>query len=632
MSPVRVKHDLPWRHGLRGRFLPVLGIVVIVSMTVLGASVYFSQRQITLDRFEQETRNLRQVLQDKGNAYSTFLARIAPQAILSHDYLLLESYVEELSSDPDVVYAVILNRSDKPITHFLKKYAGDLDLEAAINVMPEQFIPSLDKARADNDLLTVRRDIPYDKAILGGVEVGLSQAKIAHSLDVLKAELGQELRHIAILTGSSILIALVILILLSERAFNRLVARPIQALGAEMARVQSGDLGARATVDREDEIGWLANSFNKMAADLQGHVDKMEQQRRVEKETRDYLANILDNSADMICTTALDGSIVEFNTAAERVLGYRRAEVVGEDSSIFYCNHEARQSLYSSVMSGKPAQNTETQLMCHDGRIIDAELTVSPLRDNAGELIGAICIGRDITQAKTMRHELIQAEKMATVGQVSAWIAHQIRNSLGRILLNASSLRPDQVATASRHQAHRDLTASIAEMDNIVSDLLDYSRTLSLHPTHANLNTAIGDLLASLTAGSVNGHHRIETVFDPELPPIKIDVFKMEQALGNVLKNAIQAMPHNGTLRLETRRGPGKRQVTVVVHDSGPGIPQENLHKVFRPFFTTKPGGTGLGLAITSRIVEAHGGSVMVESVVGQGATFTFVLPETPTP
>jgi PAS domain S-box-containing protein len=626
---VRLDRGLPWRHGLRERFLPVLVVFVILSMAVLGTSLYFSQRQITLDRFEQDTRNLRQVLRDKGNAYSTFLARIAPQGILSHDYLLLEAYAEELSSDPDVVYAVILNRADKPITHFLKKHVAPREAATAVNVEPGEFTQSLARARADTGLLIVKREINYNEGTLGSVEVGLSQAKIAHSLDVLKADLDKELRHIATLTGSGILIALVVLILLSVREFNRLVARPIQALGAEMARVQAGDLGARAGIKRDDEIGWLAGSFNKMAADLQGHVDEIEQQRRVENETRDYLANILDNSADMICTTALDGSIVEFNAAAERVLGYRREEVVGGNSSIFYTDLEARQALYNLVLGGRPVQNTETRLRCKDGRLIDAELTISPLRDNAGALIGAVCIGRDVTQAKSLRQQLIQAEKMSTVGQVSAWIAHQIRNSLGRILLNASALRPDQDTTASRQQAHRDLTNTIAEMDRIVSDLLDYSRTLSLHPTRINLNSALGDLLASLSASGVNGHHNIERAFDPELPPIQIDVFKMEQALGNVLKNAIQAMPDRGTLRVETRRGPGERQVTVAIRDSGPGIPPENLRQVFRPFFTTKPGGTGLGLAIASRIVEAHGGSVSVESAAGRGTTFTFVLPET---
>lgn len=633
MRTVRVDRDRPWRYGLRARFLPVLGVFVAVSMAVLGTSLFFYQRQITLDRFEQDTRNLRQVLQDKGNAYSTFLARIAPQGILSHDYLLLESYVEELSADPDIVYAVILNRAGQPLTHFLKQRVTSGNAPTAANVSPEHFMPSLAEARADHDLMIIRREILYDNAGLGSVEVGLSQAKIAHSLDTLKADLGRELRHIAALTGGGILLALVTLILLSGRAFNRLVAHPIQALGAEMARVQSGDLGARTSIKRDDEIGWLARSFNTMAADLQGHVDKIEQQRRVEKETRDYLASILDNSADMIATTALDGSIVEFNAAAERILGYRRDEVVGKNSFIFYCDLKVRESLYASVRDNRPVQNTETRLRCKDGRIVDAELTISPLRDNAGKLIGAVCIGRDITQAKAMRRDLIQAEKMATVGQVSAWIAHQIRNLLGRILMNASALRPDPGAEPARDRAHRDLTSSIAEMDNIVSDLLDYSRTLSLHTTRVDLNAALGDLLNSLAAGGgLNGHHRIERVFDPDLPPVQIDVFKMEQALGNVLKNAIQAMPDEGTLRVETRRGPGAGQVTVTVRDTGPGIPQENLQKVFRPFFTTKPGGTGLGLAIASRIVEAHGGRVTVDSAAGRGTTFTFILPETPIP
>jgi PAS domain S-box-containing protein len=619
-------------HGIQARFLPVLAAFVIVSMAALGITLFFNQRQITLNRFEQDTYNLRQVLQNKGSAYSTFLARIAPQGILAHDYLLLEGYAEELSADIDVVYAVILNRANRPITHFLKQPGSPAYPTDNVAVEPGQFAQSLAKARTDTSLLIVRREIDYNGTSLGSVEVGLSQEKIARTLDGLKASLEQELRRIAMLTGSEILIALVILILLSEMAFRRLVMRPIRALGADMACVQSGDLGARAHVDREDEIGWLACSFNKMAADLQDHVHKIEEQRLAYKEMHDYLANILDNSEDMIATTALDGSIVEFNAAAERILGYRREEVVNRTSSSLYCDPQERNRLYAVVQGGHAVQNAELRLRRKNGEMIDVELTLSPLRDNAGELIGTVCIGRDITRAKAMRRDLIQAEKMASVGQVSAWIAHQIRNSLGRILMVASAMQPERNCMEAQQQAYRNLKFSIAEMDNIVSDLLDYSRTLSLHPTQANLNVALNDLLASITAGGVNGHHHIERAFDSDLPPIQVDVFKMEQALGNVLKNAMQAMPDNGTLRVETRRGPDAQQVTVVIQDSGPGIPPENLQKVFRPFFTTKPGGTGLGLAIASRIVEAHGGSVKVESAEGRGTAFTFILPETPTP
>jgi signal transduction histidine kinase len=195
--------------------------------------------------------------------------------------------------------------------------------------------------------------------------------------------------------------------------------------------------------------------------------------------------------------------------------------------------------------------------------------------------------------------------------------------------MNADILRPARNAAADVHKAHRDLTATIGEMDNMVSDLLDYSKTLSLHTTRINLNATLDDLLGSLTAGGLDVNHRIERVFDTGLPPVQVDIFKMEQAFGNIFKNALQAMPQGGTLRVETRRGPAERQVTIVIADSGGGIRHDDLPRVFRPFFTTKPGGTGLGLAIAARIVEAHNGRVDVTSVEGRGTAFTFVLPET---
>jgi two-component system, sporulation sensor kinase E len=524
---------------------------------------------------------------------------------------------------------VILNRADRPITHFLKQPGSPASPTDSVAVEPGQFAQSLAKARTDTSLLIVRREIGYNGMNLGSVEVGLSREKIARTLDELKIDLEQELHRIAMLTGGEILIALVVLILLSEVAFRRLVVQPIQALGADMTRVQSGDLGARARVDREDEIGWLARGFDKMATDLQNHVHKVEEQRLAYKETCDYLASILDNSADMIATTALDGTIVEFNAAAERILGYRRDEVVEKASSSLYCDPCERDRLYAVVQNGHAVQNAEIHLRRKSGEMVDVELTLSPLRDNAGKLIGTVCIGRDITRAKAMRRDLIQAEKMAFVGQVSAWIAHQIRNSLGRILMNADILRPARNAAADVHKAHRDLTATIGEMDNMVSDLLDYSKTLSLHTTRINLNATLDDLLGSLTAGGLDVNHRIERVFDTGLPPVQVDIFKMEQAFGNVFKNALQAMPQGGTLRVETRRGPAERQVTIVIADSGGGIRHDDLPRVFRPFFTTKPGGTGLGLAIAARIVEAHNGRVDVTSVEGRGTAFTFVLPET---
>jgi signal transduction histidine kinase len=135
-------------------------------------------------------------------------------------------------------------------------------------------------------------------------------------------------------------------------------------------------------------------------------------------------------------------------------------------------------------------------------------------------------------------------------------------------------------------------------------------------------------MLDALSSEGLNGQHRIERIFDDKLPPLMLDVFKMEQAFNNVLKNALQAMPEGGTLRIETHHDPERRQVLVSFRDTGTGIQPDDLPNVFRPFFTTKPGGTGLGLAISSRIVDAHGGRLSVMSTQGQGTEFTFMLPE----
>ena len=590
---------------------------------MLGVTVFMNQRQILEDRLERDTQDITRVLRDKGEASSAFLARIAPQGLLTYDYLLLEGYVEELSADPDIVFAVILNPAGKPLTHYLSPddpYFAQHDLQ----ISPQTYDQALEKVREDLNLMTVRRDIEYDGAALGSVEVGLSQMRIKERTDELRITIQRDLRRVTLITAVTIVISLILLIVLIEWAFSRLVVRPLRALSVQMARVQSGDLSVRAQVMRLDEIGRLAESFNHMAGNLQNQLHELEAQRHVYKETRDYLASILDNSADMIATTALDGTLVEFNPGAEQVLGYTRAEVTGKSADAIYCDQQERQRLYHAVRQSQTAQHAETRLQRKDGALIDIDLTLSPLRNTAGELIGAVCIGRDITQAKALRRELIQAEKLASVGQVAGWIAHQIRNLLGRLLMNAAALRPDATAAGKPH-AHADLTDAITAMDRLVTDLLDYSKTLSLHPTQIDLNAALYDMLRALPAET--SHLRVERDFAADLTPVAVDVFKLEQAIGNLFKNALQAMPEGGLLRVQTRNGPGLNEVSISVEDEGPGIAEKHLEKIFHPFFTTKPAGTGLGLAMCARIIEAHGGHISVANVTPHGARFTLILP-----
>jgi PAS domain S-box-containing protein len=611
--------------GIQRRFFLALAAFLTVSMTLLGAAMLTNQSALMRQRLARDTEDLTRSLQDKGTTSSNFLARIAPQGLLAYDYLLLEGYVEELSADPDIVYAVILDTAGMPVTHYLNPQEAYF---AGQPIRPDTFLDALARARSDNTLLKVNRDIDYDGAYLGSVEIALSRAKILQRARDLQDHLHGELTRIALITGGLLLVSLVALLLLIESTFRRLVVRPVRTLAESMARAQAGDLEARAEVARDDEIGYLAQRFNRMAEDLRTQLAETGRHARDVQATRDYLASILDHSADMIATTALDGTVVEFNTAAERILGYPREAVVGHKADVIYCDLELRDRLYATVHAGHPVQSVETQLQRRDGSRVDVELTMSPLRDTHGQLIGAVCIGRDVTHAKALRRELIQAEKLASVGQVAAWITHQIRNYLGRMLMSSGVLRPTGATNPPQQKAHADLARSIADLDRLVTDLLEYSRSFTLHPSTMKLNAALNDLLRQIEAELPSGLIRIDRDFLADLPSLSVDVFKLEQALGNILRNAVQAMPEGGVLRVSTRVDDG--DVVARIHDSGAGIQGDDPAAVFRPFYTTKPGGTGLGLALAQRIVEAHGGRITAVNAAGGGAVFEVRLPYRP--
>jgi PAS domain S-box-containing protein len=610
--------------SLQRRFFLLLAIFLVISMGLLGVVLFATQRDQMQQRLAQDTRRLEQNLVDKGNTFSSFLGRIAPQGLLTHDYLLLEDYVEELSADPDIVYAVIFAASGEPVTHYLNP--GDPYFLGSM-VDPAYFADLLGEARADHTLMKFSRDIYYEGTRLGQVEIGLTRAKIHLRAEELETNLRRVMWKTVLITGGLLLASLVVLVVLIEWVFRRLVVRPLHSLSESMASLQAGNLDTRAVVLRGDEIGFLVQRFNRMADDLQAQLCETEQHALAVQQTRDFLASILDHSADMIITTTTDGTIVQFNNAAEQILGFCHDELVGQNADLVYPDTGERERLYAAVYSGQPVRGTEKQLRRKDGSLVDVELTLSALRGDQGDLFGTVCIGRDVTHARALRRELLQAEKMASIGQVAAWIAHQIRNYLGRLLLDARSLLPAKEDPEARRNAHDDLGRAITEMERLVSDLLDYSRSMKLNRTIMRLNTTLDGLLNSFAAELESAGIRVERDFDSGLPQACLDVFKMEQAFTNVLRNAIDVMPDGGTLRVRTRSVADTDQVSVSIEDSGSGIAAEDQVRVFRPFYTSKPGGTGLGLAMAQRIVEAHGGSLRVHGRPGAGATFEFVLP-----
>ena len=224
--------------------------------------------------------------------------------------------------------------------------------------------------------------------------------------------------------------------------------------------------------------------------------------------------------------------------------------------------------------------------------------------------------------------QLAQAEQLASLEQLAAGVAHEINNPLGTILLYVDILR-QEYGQKKQNLADLEMISSEAKRCQRIADaLLDFSRQKQIVPQPTDLNALLQNVVEVEQRHEKYAPVNIVTDLDPALPLIQADPSLLRQVLINLLNNAVEAMPQGGRLTLRTRQQPAGL-VTVEVADTGVGVPPENLSRLFRPFFTTRPPGqgTGLGLAIVSSIIRQHHGQIGVQSQVGQGTTFTFSLP-----
>jgi len=238
------------------------------------------------------------------------------------------------------------------------------------------------------------------------------------------------------------------------------------------------------------------------------------------------------------------------------------------------------------------------------------------------------------TMVETLRDtndQLVQKEKLASVGQLAAGVAHEINNPLGSVLLYADILCRE--TPPGNTQQREDLAMIIKEATRcktIVTDLLNFSRQNEVLAQTTDLTALLQELAEEVSKKQLYAKVKLTTELDPSVPLIEADPLQLRQAFLNLMNNGAEAMSEGGDLILRTRRGPNAGFVTVEIEDTGTGISEENMKKLFTPFFTTKPigKGTGLGLAITYGIVKMHQGQISVQSQLGRGTTFTVTLRE----
>jgi signal transduction histidine kinase len=228
-------------------------------------------------------------------------------------------------------------------------------------------------------------------------------------------------------------------------------------------------------------------------------------------------------------------------------------------------------------------------------------------------------------QLEQAQVQLIRTEKLASLGQLAAGVAHEINNPLGTITIYAHLLLKSLEQDDPRREDVELIVKEASRTKEIVQGLLSFARETKLRPGRININELLDDVLGLMENQALFHNIKVKKSFASDMPTINADYAQLKQVFLNIILNAAQAMEGKGTITLTTVGM--KRSIKVKIQDTGPGIPPETLEKIFLPFFTTKEKGTGLGLAISYGIVERHGGKIDVKSALGKGATFIISLP-----
>jgi len=374
----------------------------------------------------------------------------------------------------------------------------------------------------------------------------------------------------------------------------------------------------------------LISDLKKTRSQVKEYAEKLEM--KVEERTRDLrrseekLRSIFAASPDAITVCDLDANITECNQAAVELYDLSSKEdAIGKNGFEFVAKKDhkrAMENLKKTLEKG-PERNAEYTFLTKNCCEFQAELSASVVRDSSGNPTALVAVTKDITERKRMEQQLLKSERLVAIGEIAAMVGHDLRNPLTGIRGATYYLKMKWDSKLDKKSKEMlDLIESDVEYSNkIVNDLLDFSKQIQLQQGIINIKSLVNELLSKTKVPK-----KVKVInLTKKTHRACLDADLMKRVFKNLIKNAFDAMPNGGTLAIKSEKAGDF--IKIFVQDTGEGIPKQNLGKMFMPLFTTKAKGVGLGLPICKRLVEAHGGTITVESEEGKGTCFTITVP-----
>jgi signal transduction histidine kinase/HAMP domain-containing protein len=471
------------------------------------------------------------------------------------------------------------------------------------------------------------------RGVFGGITIGAEVRDFHKPALAASAEIRKQITRFAAESWLLIGMTGMFVFFLAYRLSGSITTPLLKLIGGtkEMAR---GQLATQVLVTSHDEVGQLADSFNAMAVELNHRrarqlrsLEALRRSRREILRERNFKVTVFEHIETGVLTINDMGLVTFSNGPAQKILQLHTRQPGIVVAELLAPWPEMLQPL-AEAMQNRSRQWARYINAERDGKTRTFRLALLPLVfDRQG---GWILTVEDLTERVSMRQSMERMERLASLGRLSAGIAHEVRNPLTGISLLLDELHDRLLANPGDQVLIRRALGEIERLEGLIGELLNFASLPQTQLELGDLGPVLRDTLFLFRKQCQRSGIVLHEELPPTLPPLPLDPGKMKQAFLNLFTNALEAMPGGGELSISAIcHG---EQLGIAIRDSGEGIPAERIPLIFEPFYTSKGGGTGLGLSITHNIISDHGGRIQVESRPGLGSTFTlwFPLPVAP--
>jgi len=643
------------------RFSTKINLGTLLIVTLIALPLAFVVSRMAADALIEETKK-------RGMIISENLASRAADSMLAMDLMRLKNMVDEYTGVQDIVYAFITDLEGNVMVH---TFVQGFPVELLAANEAEDGIP------ANIRLLFTGRDYIYDFAApimivgarFGTARVGLSRTQTQNSVNRL-------VFFIFALSGAALVPAIVF-----SSLFARQVTRRIGLLREHAEEVVKGNLDLRTgpivaencweimacdlthcpaygdtrrrcwylagtlcpdctvseagnkedsckncpvyKLNKGDEIQDLAETFDAMALSLKTHLEELKQAEGVLTRQEQLLRTILDATPDFVCLIGDNLTYLAVNKAFADYAGRTAAGIVGLSEFDLFPEAAAKDTREEDLRVLRTGLPFDREVRARWGqRELWLHVVRAPVFDKDARVMGLLRTARDVTQLKLFQEQLIQSQKMESVGKLAGGVAHEINTPLGVILGYAQLLQEDVDKNSQIYEDLKIMEKQAKVCRKIVADLLGFSRQTGSSKLEMCFNNSLMEAISLVRHTFGLDKVYIMTDLDERMPIIYGDPEKLKQVWINLLTNARDAMADGGgLLMVRSRLDSPAQKVTAWFADTGSGINQGDLQKIFDPFFTTKPvgQGTGLGLSVSFGIIEDHGGSITAQSPAPKG-------------